>query len=689
MAWWTVDGVHFEGTIVTVGASGCDYTTLSGAMSAINTWISVTQHAPNHLIVLHAGTYPNDFGGFWWSSYRGGCIYVKAIDGPLVTFIEGDPSLQLSSYLDTCIMEGLTFKRGTPYANSLMYISLNNSSARSLQFNKCILLSTGPNADGYHGCVIHTDRAFTLKVTNCNVTLKYYTFIGSSYGYAHSLANDELSKCIINNDIYSSGQGTTGAWKVFDYKKVATSGYGYTAGTELIKYHAPVLLSITPANARLPLITGTQQFTATGVNDTGESEDLTDYVTWVSSETDVATIDAAGLVTFVTEGDTVITATTPEGLTAYTTLHVTDVQAGNKWSSDWRPPIAVCYLNGQVITVGASSSGDETPSQSRIIRWSEIGQFDFLGQSATSIRNEAGFAYAADSDKEILLNVLPLGNMAIVYGSLGCYIMRPVSKPAVTFGINRMADIPAGIPCTLAVAGSKQKHLMLGRDGNLMLITVKAGVLGGETYDVKYLGYSEFFKEMVDRCDAVAGDQLISIVYNPIEDEFYISNGITSYKFDEDGLTEMGVAVSSLLNIKNAPLIDSALVTSLGSASVGFASALQNKDDILYTSDTLTFDVPGIKTIESIVVDGSFSFDALVEVMVMWRNSKKDEFAETDWVPVSPEGFCAPLVSGLEFRLCLRAALSEDTEINKMHVTVKTSDRRFIRGNVNADRAET
>lgn len=678
MAWWTVDGVHFEGTIVTVGPVGRDYTSLYRALNALPA-------APNHLFLVDAGTQgPSDLHSpIQVISPTSGNVYIKAMGAVSECICEEDPPVNIAARQSLLIVEGFTIKRNSPYLNSLAHLYLYNSGSRKVVFSKCYMNAGGANS------VFRATQAFTLIASNCTfyVTASGGYFIDSSYGYAHSLTNDEITKCIIN--LYKGAYGTTGSFKTLDYKTIPTSGYGYDYGTDLIVYHAPVLLSVTPANARLPLITGTQQFTATGVNDVGEEEDLTAYVTWTSSETGVATVDSAGLVTFVTEGDTVISAETPEGLIASTRLHVTDVTAGNKWSSDWRPPIAVCYLNGQVITVGASSSGDETPSQSRIIRWSEIGQFDFLGQSATSIRNEAGFAYAADSDKEILLNVLPLGNMAIVYGSLGCYIMRPVSKPAVTFGINRMADIPAGIPCTLAVAGSKQKHLMLGRDGNLMLITVKAGVLGGETYDVKYLGYSEFFKEMVDRCDAVAGDQLISIVYNPIEDEFYISDGITSYKFDEDGLTEMGVAVSSLLNIKNAPLIDSALVTSLGSASVGFASALQNKDDILYTSDTLTFDVPGIKTIESIVVDGSFSFDALVEVMVMWRNSKKDEFAETDWVPVSPEGFCAPLVSGLEFRLCLRAALSEDTEINKMHVTVKTSDRRFIRGNVNADRAET
>lgn len=64
---------------------------------------------------------------------------------------------------------------------------------------------------------------------------------------------------------------------------------------------------VTPAN---PTLTAgvTQQFTATGLLSDGSSRDVTGQVTWASSSTNVATIDAAGLVVGVSTGSSMITA---------------------------------------------------------------------------------------------------------------------------------------------------------------------------------------------------------------------------------------------------------------------------------------------------------------------------------------------------------------------------------------------
>ncbi|MBO19123.1 MAG: hypothetical protein CL732_01110, partial [Chloroflexi bacterium] len=64
---------------------------------------------------------------------------------------------------------------------------------------------------------------------------------------------------------------------------------------------------------------GTQQYTATGHYDNGTNADITDSVTWASSNTAVATIDAAGLATGVALGSTSISASHGEiGSTAVT-----------------------------------------------------------------------------------------------------------------------------------------------------------------------------------------------------------------------------------------------------------------------------------------------------------------------------------------------------------------------------------
>src|SRR5205809_306951 len=67
-------------------------------------------------------------------------------------------------------------------------------------------------------------------------------------------------------------------------------------------------ITLSPAAASVPVNT-TQQFTATGNYSDGSSRDLTALVTWGSSSTAVATVDANGLVTAVAAGTTTITAT--------------------------------------------------------------------------------------------------------------------------------------------------------------------------------------------------------------------------------------------------------------------------------------------------------------------------------------------------------------------------------------------
>jgi hypothetical protein len=67
-------------------------------------------------------------------------------------------------------------------------------------------------------------------------------------------------------------------------------------------------IEVTPAVSNIPIGTA-QQFKALGVFSDGTSADLTSSVVWQSGTTSVATIDARGLATGFTAGQTVITAT--------------------------------------------------------------------------------------------------------------------------------------------------------------------------------------------------------------------------------------------------------------------------------------------------------------------------------------------------------------------------------------------
>src|SRR2546422_155139 len=80
-------------------------------------------------------------------------------------------------------------------------------------------------------------------------------------------------------------------------------------------------ITLSPAGASIPVNTN-QQFTATGSYSDGSSRDLTALVSWSSSSTVTASIDASGLATSVAAGSTTISATLGS-VTQSTTLTVT------------------------------------------------------------------------------------------------------------------------------------------------------------------------------------------------------------------------------------------------------------------------------------------------------------------------------------------------------------------------------
>ena len=68
-----------------------------------------------------------------------------------------------------------------------------------------------------------------------------------------------------------------------------------------------VSIALSPTSAQIKP-TGTQQYTATGTFGDNSTGDVTSRVTWVSSATNVATINSSGLATAVALGTTNITA---------------------------------------------------------------------------------------------------------------------------------------------------------------------------------------------------------------------------------------------------------------------------------------------------------------------------------------------------------------------------------------------
>jgi parallel beta-helix repeat protein len=85
-------------------------------------------------------------------------------------------------------------------------------------------------------------------------------------------------------------------------------GAGGTGGTGGNPPAALVSVTVTPSNTRISA-GGHQRFTATGNYSDGTTQDITAQVTWSSSNTAVATIDASGYATGIADGICLVTAT--------------------------------------------------------------------------------------------------------------------------------------------------------------------------------------------------------------------------------------------------------------------------------------------------------------------------------------------------------------------------------------------
>ena len=79
-------------------------------------------------------------------------------------------------------------------------------------------------------------------------------------------------------------------------------------------------IAVTPTNPTI-VTGGAQQFTATGTYSDGSTQNITNQVSWNSSTSAVATINASGLASGVSAGSTTISAT-QSGVTGLTTLTV-------------------------------------------------------------------------------------------------------------------------------------------------------------------------------------------------------------------------------------------------------------------------------------------------------------------------------------------------------------------------------
>jgi DNA transposition AAA+ family ATPase len=97
------------------------------------------------------------------------------------------------------------------------------------------------------------------------------------------------------------------------------------------------------------------------------------------------------------------------------------------------------------------------------------------------------------------------------------------------------------------------------------------------------------------------------------------------------------------------------------------------------TTDDLTFEYTGLKTMEDVMIVGSGL--AQMQVCVEYSNNNGATFTTTDWRSMNSLGYIRIGVTAHQFRVKLRVKDFTGAEvIRTMKVGMKYTDRRFVKG---------
>lgn len=300
-----------------------------------------------------------------------------------------------------------------------------------------------------------------------------------------------------------------------------------------------------------------------------------------------------------------------------------------------------CALGGVVF--GGNIQGSWYDCGANHVVYSKVNNLDF-----TPGRGEAGYVEMPFPGS--VLRLKQLEGSVIVYGTNGVARIR-IDPELLLPSVEVIA--PIGISDRGFVGGNTFKHLAVMATGELFIITSK---------EIQRIGYKEFFSALED----------INITYDEVNDVFYISDGESTFVLTQYGLSQTDVVLTTGMNYFTE---FRACYTDPG-------------DEALIVTDTIDFGQPGLKSLETIELKGSWS--NTVEVAVSYRLSYSDSFATTEYMPVNAQGVCYCKITAKEFRIHIRETklTAFSLDLDEMIIRWKMTDKRNIRGQYDANLAD-
>jgi len=156
------------------------------------------------------------------------------------------------------------------------------------------------------------------------------------------------------------------AFRAHTSLKVSAAVLACLASATLVSAQTLLSITVSPPNPSLALGT-TQQMTATGMFSDGSTEDLTNLAAWITLDSNIATVNANGLVTTVAVGPTLVSATVL-GITGFTNLNVTPAILVSIAVTPAMPSIALGVQ--QQFTATGTFTDNSTQDITKTAQWS-------------------------------------------------------------------------------------------------------------------------------------------------------------------------------------------------------------------------------------------------------------------------------------------------------------------------------
>lgn len=299
----------------------------------------------------------------------------------------------------------------------------------------------------------------------------------------------------------------------------------------------------------------------------------------------------------------------------------------------------ICNYNGQFI---AANLGDDKENW---VAWGGIGRVELDTLLSKEDRsNTSGFMPMGFSGD--IYTIKKLGDKIIVYGAQGISAMKPGSirpyKTMAQFGREDLFDF--GIAGRNCVAGDEKIHTFIDNLGYLHAMDA--------TGKHSRLGYKNFISNL---------DSEIVITQDVLKSEYYISDGSRCYVM-ATGMSEVFQCPSGLVR--------------QGAALYG--TTYNAADTTAYiTTNSFNMMTDSIKTVQTVE---AMMAGTNLQGAIDYKYQPSEAFTRGMVKNISRHGTFVPMISGVDFRLHLKASTYVDFSVDTAVIRFKLSDKRTIRG---------